>query len=245
MPEHDLPPVLIALGDDLFAAMQAAEVVAPRRAHSRRSRGERRRSAVRIAALGVVVLAALTGTALGAGSALGIIDLGGGASATPVTTFPIRRGGKIVNLDVDGQYVYELGGIGADGFVCNVDAPDLATFIASKGPLSQTELESLLDPSNPTGLNPQRDRIALGITSEGGGCYPASVAGPLGIPQTPSQKAAAEAFTKLVTQQILTHQIPGDVGATGSSAHAPRLRYVIVSHAGKRVIIKLSQAKSK
>jgi len=53
-----------------------------------RARALRRRRSVRTAALGVGVLAGLSGTALGAGQALGVIHLGGGVGAHRVTHVP-------------------------------------------------------------------------------------------------------------------------------------------------------------
>jgi hypothetical protein len=211
--------------------------------HQRR---RRRHRLLRTTAITVGALAALTGTALGAGSALGIIDLGGGVSATPVTTLPVWNGstGTFDSGTANGQYIYELSGLGADTFVCGPATPDVATFLTSTQPLTQSDLESLLDPSNPSGLNPQVNQAALGITSESGGCFPTSVADPLGTPQTPSERAAAEAWTQQVISQVKGQGTANTrrAAAAPQLAHAPRLRYVTVIHDGRRTIVKLSRA---
>ena len=210
--------------------------------HQRRRRRPR---LLRTAAITVGALAALTGTALGAGSALGLIDLGGGVSATQVTTLPVWNGntGTFDSGTANGQYIYELAGLGVDAFACGASTPDEATFLTSSQPVSQSDLESLIDPSTLSGLNSLADLRALGITSESAGCFPPSVAGPLGTPQTPSERAAAEALTQQIKNQIEAQAPP----ANGAPVvvHAPRLRYVTVIHNGKRTILKLSQRKSR
>ena len=207
-------------------------------------RSGRRHRLVRTAAITVGVLAALTGTALGAGSALGIIDLGGGVSATQVTTLPVWNGttGTFDSGTANGQYIYELAGLGVGVFACGGNTPDVAAFLTSNQPLTQADLEDLLDPSAPLGLVSLAQQKSLGVINEEGGCFPPSVAGPLGTPETPAQRAAAVAFTQQITQEA---QAQGSENARSVVVHAPRLRYVTVIHDGKRTILSLSKPKSK
>lgn len=221
----ELTPDRIALKDELMPAFQ--------RDHQRR---QGRRKAARTAVIGLAAFAALSGSAVAAGSALGIIDLGGGVSATQVTTLPVWDGttGTFDSGTANGQYIYEFAGLGADSVVCGATDPDVATFITSTQPLTQSDLESLIDPSNPVGINPGIDLHAFGITSESGGCFPPSVAGPLGVAQTPSQAAAGQAMAATLTAQL-------QAGTAGGpqTAHASRLQDVAITHDGKRVIVRL------
>lgn len=72
-----LPPRMRALEVELGEAI--------RRDHRRR---RRRAKTARIAALGATALLALSGTSLAAGQALGLIELGGGATAARVSRAP-------------------------------------------------------------------------------------------------------------------------------------------------------------
>ena len=202
-----------------------------------RQRRRLRRKIVRSGAISLTAFAALSGTALAAGDALGIINLGGGATAAQVTIVPVWNGttGTFDSGTANGQYIYELAGVGASGVVCGGANPDVASFITSTKPLTQSDLQGLLDPSNPTGLNtaPAAEGNALGITNESGGCFPASVAGPLATPQTPAQQAAGEALTAQITAQL----------KAGVLEHGRRMnvRFVTVTRDGKRVMVKLSR----
>jgi hypothetical protein len=210
-----------------------------------RQRRRRRRKVVRTVAISLAALAGLSGTALGAGSALGIIDLGGGVSATQVTSLPVWDGtsGTFVSGTANGQYIYDFAGVGGSGVVCGEADPDVATFITSTAPLTQSDLQGLLDPSSPTGLNVTAgDTHTLGITSESGGCFPASVAGPLATSQTPPQTAAAQALGA-AGRRALSGQIaalPKTQAGVFERASRLRLQYVRVTRDGKRVIVKLS-----
>jgi hypothetical protein len=186
----ELTPGLIALKEELMPAF--------RRDHRRH---QSRRKLLRTIAISAAVLAVLSGTALAAG----------GVTATQVTTLPVWDGtsGTFVSGTADGQYIYDLAGIGADTVRCGPADPDVATFITSTRPLTQNDLQGLLDQSSPSGLNSAADLTALGITSESGGCFPASVAGPLATPQTPSQAAAAQATTAKITAQLRAAEANG------------------------------------
>ena len=76
-----LSPSLFELKTELSGAIRAD--------HQRR---QRRRKAVRTGALSVGAFAVLSGSALAAGDALGVIDLGGGSSAAPATIVPVWDG---------------------------------------------------------------------------------------------------------------------------------------------------------
>jgi hypothetical protein len=230
----DLTPGLIALKNELMPAF--------RRDHHRR---QRRRKLVRTSAISFAAFAALSGSALAAGSALGVIDLGGGATAAPVTTLPVWNGttGTFDSGTANGNYIYELAGVGEGALVCGPNDPDVATFLTSSQPLTQSDLEGLLDPTSLSGLSSPTDMTALGITGESSGCFPASVAGPLGTPQTPAQAAAGEALTARIKDQMLQNDGQALTARIKDqmleNARRLNLKYVTVTHDGKRVIVKL------
>ena len=74
----ELSPSLLELKAELGRAI--------REDHQRR---QRRRKTVRTSALSLGAFAVMSGSALAAGDALGVIDLGGGSSAAPVSSFPV------------------------------------------------------------------------------------------------------------------------------------------------------------
>jgi hypothetical protein len=77
----ELSPSLLELKAELGRAI--------REDHARR---QRRRKTIRTSALSLGAFAAMSGSALAAGDALGVIDLGGGSSAAPVSSFPVWDG---------------------------------------------------------------------------------------------------------------------------------------------------------
>ena len=77
----ELSPSLLELKAELGRAI--------REDHQRR---QRRRKTIRTSALSLGAFAAMSGSALAAGDALGVIDLGGGSSAAPVSSFPVWDG---------------------------------------------------------------------------------------------------------------------------------------------------------
>jgi len=76
----ELSPSLLELKAELARAI--------RQDHQRR---ERRRKTIRTSAMSLGAFAAMSGSALAAGDALGVIDLGGGSSAAPSRRFRLGR----------------------------------------------------------------------------------------------------------------------------------------------------------
>ena len=182
-----------------------------RAATGRRPPG-RRRTTLRTGALSLAALTVLSGTALAAGSALGIIDLGGGISAIPVSTIPVwdATTGTFVNATVGssvnaaGTYAYHITG-GTTTEQCPfTNPPRYQTkpndiYVTSTRPLSAAELELLVPPSNPTPIdpddiqitrNPAGDVVSVGLNPG----TPASVA---------DQKAAAT-WTQLRADGVIS-----------------------------------------
>jgi hypothetical protein len=141
----ELGPSLLELKAELSRAI--------RQDHQRR---QRRRHAVRTGALSVGAFAALSGSALAAGDALGVIDLGGGSSAAPVTIIPVWDGatGTFVNATVGSSatapYAYHITG-GTTTTRCpstnppryQVEPNDI--YITSTSRLTAAELQQALD----------------------------------------------------------------------------------------------------
>jgi hypothetical protein len=198
--------------DAIWGAIARQDELNPtaRRDHQRR---RRRRNLARTCSLGVAALAALSGSALAAGDALGVIDLGGGASATPVSTLPVWDGanGTFVSGTADGQYIYELTGVGRDPALfapCGPSDPVEADYITSTQPLSQSVLEEMLDPANPQGITPSSSTFsyrALGITGVSAGCFSTAVAGtPIGAaPAITSPSTSGETDGRMIPLLVL------------------------------------------
>ncbi len=141
----ELSPSLLELKTELSRAI--------RQDHQRR---QRRRKTVRTGALTVGAFAALSGSALAAGDALGVIDLGGGSSAVPATIVPVWNSttGTFDNATVGSSatapYAYHITG-GTTTTRCpftnptryEVDANDI--YITSTSPLTTSELQQALD----------------------------------------------------------------------------------------------------
>jgi hypothetical protein len=161
-------------GDDAWARVVALAGSSDRASQDETARRlpGRRRTTLRTGALSLAALAILSGTALAAGSALGIIDLGGGVSATPVSTIPVWDGttGTFVNATVGasvsaaGTYAYHITG-GTTTVECPFTDParyqtepnDI--YVTSSRPLSAAELELLVPKSNPTPMDPDDVQI--------------------------------------------------------------------------------------
>ena len=152
-----LSPDVLALKHDLARATRAD--------HDRRVRRRRR---VRTTALTLGTLAALSGSALAAGDALGVIDLSGGVSATPVSTFPQLNGETwtMAPGGADAPYVYHLTGGPAAGVGCGPADPNPTNniYITTTRQLTTDELHHI---SNvvATGLTPNAPLAVPGVTS--------------------------------------------------------------------------------
>ena len=141
---------------------------------TRHGHSQRRRKLARTVALSLAALVALSGSALAAGDALGIIDLGHGISAAQVSGLPAWNGetGTLVAGKANGFYTYRLTGGVARLLSCGSAPVTNNIYITSSRPLSQSELKGLLDPASPSGIKPivfGRTQ-AMGITSISNRC---------------------------------------------------------------------------
>jgi len=141
----ELSPSLLELKAELGRAI--------RQDHHRR---ERRRKTIRTSALSLGAFAAMSGTALAAGDALGVIDLGGGSNAAPVSSFPVWDGatGTFVTATTGSSttapYAYHITG-GTTTTRCPFTNParyetepnDI--YVTSTQPLSAVELQQVLE----------------------------------------------------------------------------------------------------
>lgn len=141
----ELSPSLIELKAELGRAI--------REDHQRR---QRRRKTIRTSALSLGTFAVMSGSALAAGDALGVIDLGGGSSAAPVSSFPVWDGatGTFVTATTGSSttapYAYHITG-GTTTTQCPFTDParyetepnDI--YITSTQPLTAAELQQALE----------------------------------------------------------------------------------------------------
>jgi hypothetical protein len=141
----ELGPSLLELKAELGRAI--------RQDHQRR---ERRRKTIRTSAMSLGAFAAMSGSALAAGDALGVIDLGGGSSAAPVSSFPVWDGatGTFVTATTGSSttapYAYHITG-GTTTTPCPFTNPlryetepnDI--YITSTQPLTAAELQQVLE----------------------------------------------------------------------------------------------------
>lgn len=134
----EMGPVLQAVESQLMQAIERDQ------AHRRR-----RRKALRAGALTAAAAAVLSGTALAATGALGVIDLGGGVSAARVSTLPEWDGlkGTFVTGGAGTSYIYHLTG-GSDptlNYGPTDPHPTNNIYITSRRRLSTAELRTVLD----------------------------------------------------------------------------------------------------
>jgi hypothetical protein len=150
-------------------------------------RAKRRRRMVRSGALSVGALLVLSGSAMAAGSALGVINLGGGDTAEPVSSVPTpySSNGKIVEVNAKPGTAYAYRLVGGEP-VGKMGCADPQLLVESNRQLSTEELrEILLDESAVTHV--PTDTLLTGVQSIGWTCPGARPAA------SPSTQAEAEA----------------------------------------------------
>lgn len=143
-----------------LAALRAELGEAIRRDHRR---SVRRRKTARIGLIGMVCALALSGSALAAGAALGVIHLGGGATAQRIAKVPAPKGssGEIAlgyvgcyhhDCAAKPAYVYRVSGGHARRSFGGIDCGPRAApfmprriFVTSHVPLSRSQLRYSLD----------------------------------------------------------------------------------------------------
>jgi len=172
----------------------------------------RRRTTLRTGVLGLAALTVLSGSALAAGSALGIVDLGGGVSATPVTTIPVWDGttGTFVNATVGssvsaaGSYAYHITG-GTTTRECPfTNPPRYQTapndiYVTSSRPLSAAELELLVPEPNPTPIDANDMQITRDPTGQ-----IVSIGPKPGTPASAGAQQAAATWTQLRADGVIS-----------------------------------------
>ncbi|MGP0103290.1 MAG: hypothetical protein ACLPUT_16915 [Solirubrobacteraceae bacterium] len=161
----DLQAATTELGQAIHRDHEALKVElgrAIRRDHSRR---KRRRKAIRTSALSLGAVLVLSGSALAAGDALGVIDLGGGVSAARVSSVPVWDGstgtfvtgsslpvwneqaGAFVGGGNGSPYIYHLTGGSDPTLSCGPTDPEATNniYVTSTHPLTSAELTEILD----------------------------------------------------------------------------------------------------
>lgn len=116
----------------------------------RRDNRQRRKAAIRTTVLAVAALMILSGTALAAGEAFGVIDLGGDVTAVQASTIPVWNGTTgtfITGTGEPGSYIYHLtGGSDPEAQGCPNDPhPTNNIYVTSTRPLAASELKEILD----------------------------------------------------------------------------------------------------
>jgi hypothetical protein len=181
---------------------------------SRPSRVKARRKVIRTGTLSVGAVLVISGSALAAGSALGVIELGGGDTAETVPTVPVYVQGSDgktyqVNVPSGAAYTYKLAG----------GEPDLSCahtelIVQSNRQLSSEELHKLLleDSAGPTHV--PSDTLPPGVKGIGETCIKAPPA--TGAEAEAQANAQAEAEAKGLTAEKIREQMREH--ATGGNA---------------------------
>lgn len=116
----------------------------------RDNRHRQRRKVVRTTALGLAAVMVLSGTALAAGEAFGVIELGGGVTAVQVSGIPVWNGTTgtfITGKSEHGSYIYHLSGSSDPTLACGPTDPRPTNniYVTSTRPLAAAELKEVLD----------------------------------------------------------------------------------------------------
>lgn len=110
----------------------------------------RHRKTIRTSVLAIGAVLVLAGSALAAGDALGVIELGGGISAVQVSSIPVwdgTTGTFITGKSENGSYIYHLTGGRDISMSCGPTDPDPTNniYVTSTRPLTSAELKEILD----------------------------------------------------------------------------------------------------
>jgi len=132
------------------------------------ARRARRRRTARRAAATLSAAAVMSSAGVAGAAVLGMIDLGSGVRATPVTSFPQWNGQtwSLVAGGADAPFVYHLTGGHATGVACGPGDPNPTNniYITSTRQLTTGELHHLSDVFA-TGLTPNTAIAVPGVTS--------------------------------------------------------------------------------
>lgn len=186
-PEESFPPAAAETeGDRVLSQILASD--RSETEQPRRWRAKRRRRTVRTGALSVGAVLVLSGSALAAGSALGVIELGGGDTAETVTSVPTpyRSNGKVYDVTAKPgtAYAYRLAG-GQSPLRC----ADPQLTVESNRQLSKEELHKILLEESEGPTHVASDLLTPGVESIGWACAGARPAA------SPSTQAEAEGWS--------------------------------------------------
>jgi hypothetical protein len=146
-------------------------------------RRNRRRRSVRTAAVGLTAAIGLSGTALAAGAALGVIDLGNGIQAQHVESYPAYDVATHQFVQVHGDYIYHLTGGRNNLSACPNNPNDI--YVESTRPLSAEQLKLASEMATGAIKDAPPDRVP-GLKSVSDGCGDAGVEATVGAtPEAP------------------------------------------------------------
>lgn len=213
-------PFLRRLGDDLERAVE--DTIRRRSAPRRRLPGAH---PLRVALVGLAAVALLGGTALAAGGAFGVIDLGGGVSAEQVESAPEWNGltGAFVDSSANGDYVYHVVGGSAFALACPGEPfPVNNMYVTSTRPLSESELSSLLSveldrrqiPANALKRQLEAELLTHRRSGRGSAATPALPPGVISVSNGCSAQGAGSQAPSLTELSPAAHQL-------GSNRPAP------------------------
>lgn len=184
----ELPRDLVAIRAELIDAV----------ARDARRRARRRRS-LRTATIGVSAAVGLSGTALAAGAALGVIDLGNGIEAQQVGSYPAYNVATHQFVRVHGDYIYHLTGGHSNLSACPGNPNDI--YVEATRPLTAAQLKTASEMATgaikavPPGAVP-------GLKSVSDGCGDAGVEAIVGAsPNNPGVKLPTPSQKPRVSQQ--------------------------------------------
>jgi hypothetical protein len=171
----ELSPALLALKAELGSAI--------RRDGERR---RRRRKAIRTSTLSLGALLALSGSALAAGDAIGVIQLGGGVDAAPVSSIPVldEKTDSFYTGKPATPYTYHLTGGEAIGIgPCGPTDPHPTNniYVQSSAPLGRETLQEIRETVGDGKMWPHIPGVSIS-----NGCPTPGVAGQPGTPGSPA-----------------------------------------------------------
>lgn len=150
-PSPDLQATTAELGQAIRRDHQALKAQLRQAIRDDHSRRQRRHKTIRTSALSLATVLVLSGSALAAGDALGVIELGGGVSAAPVSSLPVwngKTGTFVTGTGGNGTpYIYHLTGGNVRSLSCGPTDPNPTNniYITSTRPLTSAELKEILD----------------------------------------------------------------------------------------------------
>ncbi|MHB1539588.1 MAG: hypothetical protein ACYCUM_14680 [Solirubrobacteraceae bacterium] len=194
-PAESLPPAAAERVLSEIIASGRNQTEQPRRG----ARAKPRRKIIRTGTLSVGAVLVLSGSALAAGSALGVIELGGGDTAETLATVPITyqsSNGKDyqVNVPSGAAYTYRLA-----GGKSNLHCADPETIVESDRQLSSEELHKLLLEESAGPTHVRSDTLPEGVKGISESCIP--VHPPTGAEGEAAANAQAEAEAEGLTAE--------------------------------------------